>query len=101
MTAWMSEHTGADMGELTRWSLKVSKDTDISLRTWLAEHGGKKGDLSKFIERAVNSELLRKTMREVQDRNAHVPDELLEAEIEQACKEARAEVLGGRKWWSE
>jgi hypothetical protein len=89
------------MTELTRWSLKVSRETDISLRTWLAEHGGKKGDLSKFIERAVNTELLRRTMREVQDRNAHVPDEVLEAEIEQACKEARAEVFGGLKWWSD
>ena len=89
------------MGELTRWSLKVSKETDISLRTWLAEHGGRKSDLSKFIEQAVNKELLRKTMREVQDRNAHVPNEVPEAEIEQACAEARAEVLGDLKWWSD
>ena len=43
------------MGELARWSVKVSKETDISLRTYLAEHGGKKGDLSKFIEQAVKN----------------------------------------------
>jgi hypothetical protein len=71
-------------------------------RLWvLAEHGGKKGDLSKFVEQAVNAELLRATIREVQDRNAHVPDEVLEAEIDQACAEARAEVLRDRKWWSD
>ena len=89
------------MGELTRWSVKVSKETDISLRSYLAERGGKKGDLSKFIERAVNTELLRATMREVQDRNAHVADDVLEAEVDQACAEARTEVLRDRKWWTD
>jgi hypothetical protein len=89
------------MGELARWSVKVSKETDISLRTYLAEHGGKKGDLSKFIEQAVNTELLRATVREIQDRNAHVPDEVLEAEIDEACAETRAEFWKDRKWWSD
>ena len=97
----MQRNTGAKMGDQTRWSLKVSRETDISLRTWLAEPGGRKGDLSKFVQQAVTAELLRKTMREVQDRNAHVPDEVPEAEIEQACAEARAEVLGDLKWWSD
>jgi len=89
------------MGELARWSVKVSKETDISLRTYLAERGGKKGDLSKFIEQAVNTELLRATIREIQDRNAHVPDEVLQAEIDQACAETRAEFWKDRKWWND
>jgi hypothetical protein len=89
------------MGELSRWTVKVSKDTDISLRTFLAERGGKKGDLSKFVEDAVRKEILRATIRTVQDRNAHIPGEQLQAEIDQACAEARAEVLQGRKWWSD
>ncbi len=89
------------MSELARWSVKVSKETDISLRTYLAERGGKKGDLSKFIEQAVNTELLRATIREIQDRNAHVPDEVLRAEIDQACAETRAEFWKDRKWWSD
>jgi hypothetical protein len=89
------------MGEPARWSVKVSKETDISLRTYLAEHGGKKGDLSKFIEQAVNAELLRATIREVQDRNAHVSDEVLEAKIDQACAETRAEFWKDRRWWSD
>jgi len=89
------------MGELARWSVKVSKEPDISLRTYLAEHGGKKGDLSKFIEQAVNTELLRATIREIQDRNAHLPDEVLQAEIDQACAETRAEFWKDRKWWSD
>ena len=43
--------------EVVRWTVKVSKDTDVSLRTFLAQRGLKKGDLSKFIERAVQKEV--------------------------------------------
>lgn len=65
------------MGELTRWSLTVSQETDVALRTFLAERGGKKGDLSRFVEQAVNREVLRQMVREVRDRNAHLdPDEI-------------------------
>ena len=39
--------------EIVRWTLEVSKDTDTSLRSFLAQRGMKKGDLSRFIERAV------------------------------------------------
>jgi hypothetical protein len=41
--------------EAVRWSIKVSKDTDLTLRTFLGAQGAKKGDLSKFIEEAVRS----------------------------------------------
>jgi hypothetical protein len=34
--------------EAVRWSIKVSKDTDLTLRTFLGAQGAKKGDLSKF-----------------------------------------------------
>lgn len=89
------------MGELTRWNIQVSKETDESLRSYLAEHGGTSGDLARFVERAVATELLRASMREVQARNGPVPDAVLEAEIDQACAEARAELLQGRKWWDD
>jgi hypothetical protein len=65
------------MRDLARWSLKVSRETDIALRTLLATRGGKKGDLSKFVEDAVNREVLRETIRDIQARNANAdPDEL-------------------------
>lgn len=35
-------HTGGGMGELTRWNVTVSKETDISLRSYLA-HGKQRG----------------------------------------------------------
>jgi hypothetical protein len=36
---------------ITRWTVSVSKDTDIAVRTFLAQRGMKKGDLSKFRDR--------------------------------------------------
>ncbi len=58
------------MSELARWSLKVSRETDVALRTHLATRGGRKGDLSRFVETAVNREVLRQTVADVRDRNA-------------------------------
>jgi hypothetical protein len=31
---------------LVRWTVKVSKDTDVSLRSFLTQRGTKKGDLA-------------------------------------------------------
>ena len=48
----------------TRWTVSVSKDTDIAVRSFLAQRGMKKGDLSKFIEDAVKWRVLDQTMAE-------------------------------------
>lgn len=73
------------MGELARWNLKVSRETDIALRTLLASRGGKKGDLSRFVEEAVNREVLRETIRDIQTRNADLDrddvEKLIDAEL--------------------
>jgi hypothetical protein len=74
------------MGELARWSLTVSRETDIALRTLIATRGGRKGDLSRFVEEAVNREVLRETIRDVQARNVDADpqdvDRLVEEELE-------------------
>ena len=57
------------MSELARWSLTVSRDTDLALRTLLATRGGRKGDLSRFVEEAVSREVLRQTASDVRARN--------------------------------
>jgi hypothetical protein len=41
------------MAEVVRSNIKVSKKTDLALRTFLGSHGMKKGALSIFIEAAV------------------------------------------------
>ena len=84
----------AEADELVRWTVKVSKDTDVSLRSFLAQRGLKKGDLSKFIERAVQKEVFAQTVAAVQVRNAGVPHEQIEQAIEDALREVRAETWG-------
>ena len=48
----------------TRWTVTVSKQTDIALRTFLAQRGLKKGALSVFIEEAVQWRLRELTLGE-------------------------------------
>ena len=79
------------MEDSIRWTIKDSRGTDISLRSYLAQHGMKKGDLSKFVEEAVRWRVLDKTVAEVRERNANVPDEEIEAAIDEALAAVRAE----------
>lgn len=39
--------------DMTRWSVMVSKETDLALRSFLGNRGMRKGDISKFVEEAV------------------------------------------------
>jgi hypothetical protein len=77
------------MGELARWSLKVSSETDIALRTLLATRGGRKGDLSKFVEEAVNREVLRQTVSDIRARNADIGEEEVVRLVEEELGAAR------------
>jgi hypothetical protein len=86
------------MSDLTRWTVKVSRETDIALRSYLAERGGKKGDLSKFIERAVRKEVLRATVRDIQEHNAGLPGDEVQALIDDACAAVRGEFWENRDW---
>lgn len=80
-----------------RWSIKVSKSTDIAVRSLLAQKGMKKGDLSKFIEEAARRRVFQQTVQEARARNAHVPPEQIEEAIEEALAEVRAERFGTRR----
>lgn len=78
------------MGELARWSLKVSRDTDVALRTLLATRGGRKGDLSRFVEEAVNREVLRQTMNDLRERNADLDEDEVTRLVDEELGAARA-----------
>ncbi|MGH8728601.1 MAG: ribbon-helix-helix domain-containing protein [Burkholderiales bacterium] len=82
------------MEDVIRWTVKVSKETDVSLRSFLAQRGMKKGDLSKFIERAVQKEVFAQTVAEVQARNSKVSVAKIEAEIDDALRQLRADTWG-------
>ncbi len=79
------------MENMVRWSLSVSKDTDISLRCYLAQQGKRKGDLSKFVEEAVRWRVLDRVAAQTKAQNAHVPPGELQAAIDEAVVAVRAE----------
>jgi hypothetical protein len=79
------------MEDTIRWTVKVSPETDRSLRSYLGQHGMKKGDLSKFIERAVQKEILTQTAVEVKERNADLTASQLQALIDEAVAAVRNE----------
>ena len=54
---------------MTRWNLSIPEKTDRVVRTFLARTGGKKGDLSRFVDEAVRRRVLDLTVRQVKDRN--------------------------------
>jgi hypothetical protein len=72
-----------------RWNLAVSADTDQSLRVFLASHGGKKGDLSRFVEEAVRVHILELTAKQAKESNANIGETELNSIIDEAISWAR------------
>jgi len=76
--------------EAVRWNIKVSKETDLAVRTFLGAQGAKKGDLSKFIEEAVRWRLFHRTVQDIQERNAATDPGELQRIINRTVSEVRA-----------
>jgi hypothetical protein len=77
--------------EAVRWNIKVSRETDLTLRTFLGAHGMKKGDLSKFIEDAVRWRVLQRTIQDIRARNADADPDEIQRIVDEAVSEVRAE----------
>ena len=77
--------------QAVRWNIKVSKETDLSLRTYLGAHGMKKGDLSKFIEDAVRWRVFQRTVQDIKVRNANTGLDEVQRIVDEAVGEVRAE----------
>ena len=77
------------MSDAVRWTIKVSRETDLSLRSYLGAQGMKKGDLSRFVEEAVRWRVLDRTVQRLKDRNQDLPPEEFEALIDEAVAEVR------------
>ncbi len=75
---------------VVRWTISVPKETDISLRTYLAQAGLRKGDLSEFVAEAVRWRLFDLNVTASRAANATVPSEEIEDAIEEALQEVRA-----------
>lgn len=70
-----------------RWNIAVSPDTDQSLRMFLASQGGgRKGDLSRFIEEAVRAHILELTAKQVKQVNANMNEDQLAMIVDEAVQ---------------
>lgn len=77
------------MNDMTRWTVSVSKNTDIAVRSFLAQRGMKKGDLSRFIEEAVKWRVLDQTITEARSKFEDMAPDGLDALIGEAVTAAR------------
>ena len=76
--------------ETVRWNIAVSADTDQSVRMFIAaQGGGRKGDLSRFIEEAVRSYLLEKAAEQAKSASADLGESQLSELIDEAVQWAR------------
>lgn len=80
---------------MTRWTVTVSKETDIALRSFLAQRGLKKGDLSRFIEEAVKWRVFDQTLAETREKFADLPSDDLQDLIDEATASVRRDMFPG------
>ena len=73
-----------------RWNIAVSPDTDQSVRMFIAaQGGGRKGDLSRFIEEAVRAYLLESATLQAKTATADMSETELSDLIDEAVQWAR------------
>lgn len=74
-----------------RWNIAVSPDTDQSVRMYLAgQGGGRKGDLSRFIEEAVRAHILELSAEQAKAANVDVNEADLTSIVAEAVEWARS-----------
>ena len=74
----------------TRWNIAVSPETDQSIRLFLAgQGGGRKGDLSRFIEEAVRAHILELSAEQAKAANATVDEADLTSMVDEAIQWTR------------
>ncbi len=82
--------------DTTRWTVTVSRETDLALRAFLGSQGMRKGDISKFIEDAVRWRMFDQNVQAVKARNADIPASELQGAIDEARAAVRAEMWPAR-----
>lgn len=75
---------------MIRWNLAIPEGTDRTVRIFLARNGGRKGDLSRFVDEAVRRRVLDFTASQVKERNAAYDQQDLLDLVDEEVKAARA-----------
>jgi hypothetical protein len=75
---------------MTRWNLVIPEKTDRAVRSYLARTGGKKGDLSKFVDQAVRQAIFWETVESVWQRNKDLTADEAQDLADEAVAWARA-----------
>ena len=78
---------------MNRWNLVIADDTNRLVRSYLARTGGKKGDLSRFVDRAVRQAIFWETVETVWKRNEHLTAEAVRSIADEAVADARADTV--------
>lgn len=71
-----------------RWTVVVPESTDRALRTFLGKEGMRKGDISRFVDDAVQARLFDLAVTKVKDRNRDADSNELLSIIEEAVDNA-------------
>lgn len=73
-----------------RWNIDVSPDVDRSVRRFIAaQGGGRKGDLSRFIEEAVRAYLVERAVSQAKNAAAGMSELEMTSLIDEAVQWAR------------
>jgi len=75
---------------MTKWTLSIREETDRSVREYLARTGASESDLSKFVDDTMRGEILRRVVRDIQDRNQDLSEDEAESLANEAVAWARA-----------
>ena len=84
------------MDKRVRWTIRVSSDTDASVRSFLKRQGIRKSALGTFVEEAVCWRILDETVAWTKFRNAGVSTAIIDGAIDAALKSVRRETFSRR-----
>jgi hypothetical protein len=77
----------------TRWNLVISEQTNLAVRSFLAQRGFKKGDLSSFVEDAVRWRVFDQTLTQAREGFDTLASQESQNLLDEALEHVRAEQL--------
>jgi len=75
---------------MPRWNLSIPEETDLVVRAFLGRSGGKKGDLSRFVNDAVRRRVFDLAVDQIKERNATFDQQEILDMVEEEVTAARA-----------